>query len=117
MLKLLVKPHEWVPPADRSFPFTADEIEQLCESAQQLVASEPHTVKVGAPVRVTAIENQVQMLMLCCCSDLWRHPWPVRRLDVVFRAARHSGEPAGCGEPEGCGVAGGVAGGVVAGVV
>lgn len=51
-IRLLLRPLEWKPPPDRSFPLTGGEIINLCMQTEALVEKESSCLKVQAPVKV-----------------------------------------------------------------
>uniref|UniRef100_A0A7S4AY70 Serine/threonine-protein phosphatase n=1 Tax=Chrysotila carterae TaxID=13221 RepID=A0A7S4AY70_CHRCT len=52
VLRSLLRPREWTPPADRSFPISASDILQLCETVQPVIEAEPTLLKLSAPIKI-----------------------------------------------------------------
>ena len=48
----LLQPRGWRPPAERAFPFTPAEVEQLCAKAQAIVEGQPPLIRLSAPVKI-----------------------------------------------------------------
>ena len=48
----LLQPRGWRPPAERAFPFTRAEVEQLCAKAQAIVEGQPPLIRLSAPVKI-----------------------------------------------------------------
>lgn len=51
-IRLLLRPVDWKPPADRSFPLRGGEVIDLCMQTEALVEKESSCLKVQAPVKV-----------------------------------------------------------------
>ena len=52
IIRSLLKPHDWAPPADRAFPLPASDLLQLCDRVQLLLEAEPTLLQLSAPIKV-----------------------------------------------------------------
>mmetsp|Transcript_11865 Transcript_11865/g.19990 ORF Transcript_11865/g.19990 Transcript_11865/m.19990 type:complete len:559 (+) Transcript_11865:65-1741(+) len=52
VMHLLLRPRDWSPPTDRSFPLAVDDLMQLCDRVQPLLEGEPTLLSLSAPVKV-----------------------------------------------------------------
>lgn len=52
VLEHLLKPHEWIPPEDRSFILDVNEIYELCDAAEEIFRNEPTVLRLSAPIKI-----------------------------------------------------------------
>ena len=64
VINLLLRPGEWAPSADGSFPLSSDEVICLCECAQQVFEAEETLLRLSAPIKIFGdIHGQYSDLM------------------------------------------------------
>lgn len=52
ILREFLNPRHWHPPESREFPFSFDQISQLCDQVERLFQNEPTVLKLRAPVKI-----------------------------------------------------------------
>ena len=80
VLRELLVPRQWKPPEDRKFTLDAEQINELCETAERILREEPSVLRLTG-----ALFNRTSSH--CCCS--WETANAHSRLH--YSSARHAG--------------------------
>ncbi len=66
VLRELLIPRQWKPPEDRKFTLDAEQINELCETAERILREEPSVLRLTG-----ALLREVCSMVVCSAEILW----------------------------------------------